>query len=178
MSRNLDIVLAGFGGQGVLFAGKLIAYAGLLEGREVSWLPSYGPEMRGGTANCSVCLSDDPIGSPLVTSPNALVAMNQPSLDKFEGSVVEGGVAVVDSTLVQRVPEIPGVRMRALPATAMAEEAGFKKLANIIMAGKLFAETRFCAEDTLWKAMEKCVPASKAAMLEMNKKALRLGMEA
>ena len=178
MSRNLDIVLAGFGGQGVLFAGKLIAYAGLLEGREVSWLPSYGPEMRGGTANCSVCLSDDPIGSPLVTSPNALVAMNQPSLDKFEGSVVEGGVAVVDSTLVQRVPEIPGVRMRALPATAMAEEAGFKKLANIILAGKLYAETSFCEEETLWKAMEKCVPASKAAMLEMNKKALRLGMEA
>lgn len=178
MSCNLDIVLAGFGGQGVLFAGKLIAYAGLLEGREVSWLPSYGPEMRGGTANCSVCLSDDPIGSPLVTSPNALVAMNQPSLDKFEGSVVEGGVAVVDSTLVQRVPEIPGVRMRALPATAMAEEAGFKKLANIILAGKLYAETSFCEEETLWKAMEKCVPVSKAAMLEMNKKALRLGMEA
>ncbi|WP_449316863.1 2-oxoacid:acceptor oxidoreductase family protein [Rubneribacter sp.] len=178
MSRNLDIVLAGFGGQGVLFAGKLIAYAGLLEGREVSWLPSYGPEMRGGTANCSVCLSDDPIGSPLVTSPNALVAMNQPSLDKFEGSVVEGGVAVVDSTLVQRVPEIPGVRMRALPATAMAEEAGFKKLANIILAGKLYAETSFCEEETLWKAMEKCVPARKAAMLEMNKQALRLGMEA
>ena len=178
MSRNLDIVLAGFGGQGVLFAGKLIAYAGLLEGREVSWLPSYGPEMRGGTANCSVCLSDDPIGSPLVTSPNALVAMNQPSLDKFEGSVVEGGVAVVDSTLVQRVPEIPGVRMRALPATAMAEEAGFKKLANIILAGKLYAETSFCEEETLWKAMEKCVPARKAAMLEMNKQALGLGMEA
>ena len=178
MSRNLDVVLAGFGGQGVLFAGKLIAYAGLLEGREVSWLPSYGPEMRGGTANCSVCLSDDPIGSPLVTSPNALVAMNQPSLDKFEGSVVEGGVAVVDSTLVQRVPEIPGVRMRALPATAMAEEAGFKKLANIILAGKLYAETSFCEEETLWKAMEKCVPARKAAMLEMNKQALKLGMEA
>ena len=177
MSRNLDIVLAGFGGQGVLFAGKLIAYAGLLEGREVSWLPSYGPEMRGGTANCSVCLSDDPIGSPLVTSPNALVAMNQPSLDKFEGSVVEGGVAVVDSTLVQRVPEIPGVRMRALPATAMAEEAGFKKLANIILAGKLYAETSFCEEETLWKAMEKCVPARKAAMLEMNKQALGLGRE-
>ena len=178
MSRSLNIVLAGFGGQGVLFAGKLIAHAGLLEDREVSWLPSYGPEMRGGTANCSVCLSDDPIGSPLVLAPNALIAMNQPSLDKFEHSVTEGGVVVADSTLIANVPDIPGVRMCTLPATAMAEEAGFKKLANIIMAGKLFAETRFCAEDTLWKAMEKCVPASKAAMLEMNKKALRLGMEA
>ena len=178
MSRSLNIVLAGFGGQGVLFAGKLIAYAGLLEDREVSWLPSYGPEMRGGTANCSVCLSDDPIGSPLVLAPDALVAMNPPSLDKFAGAMAEGGVVVADSTLIANVPDIPGVRMCALPATAMAEEAGFKKLANIIMVGKLFAETRFCAEDTLWKAMEKCVPASKAAMLEMNKKALTLGMDA
>ena len=146
MSRSVNMVLAGFGGQGVLFAGKLIAYAGLLEDREVSWLPSYGPEMRGGTANCSVCLSDDPIGSPLVLAPDVLVAMNQPSLDKFEASV--------------------------------AEEAGFKKLANIILAGKLFAETRFCEEETLWKAIEKCVPAKKTAMLDMNKRALQLGIDA
>ena len=115
MSRSLNIVLAGFGGQGVLFAGKLIAYAGLLEDREVSWLPSYGPEMRGGTANCSVCLSDDPIGSPLVLAPDALVAMNQPSLDKFAGAMAEGGVVVADSTLIANVPDIPGVRMCALP---------------------------------------------------------------
>ena len=115
MSRSVNMVLAGFGGQGVLFAGKLIAYAGLLEDREVSWLPSYGPEMRGGTANCSVCLSDDPIGSPLVLAPDVLVAMNQPSLDKFEASVAEGGIVVADSTLVQRIPEIEGVRMCAIP---------------------------------------------------------------
>ncbi len=178
MSRSLNIVLAGFGGQGVLFAGKLVAYAGLIEGREVSWLPSYGPEMRGGTANCSVCLSDDPIGSPLVLAPNALVAMNQPSLDKFEASVTQGGVIVADSSLVQRVPEIEGVNVCAIPATAIAEEAGFKKLANIICAGKLYAETHFCEEETLWKAIEKCVPAKKADMLEMNKKALQLGMNA
>ena len=143
MSRSLNIVLAGFGGQGVLFAGKLIAYAGLLEDREVSWLPSYGPEMRGGTANCSVCLSDDPIGSPLVLAPDALIAMNQPSLDKFAGVVAEGGVVVADSTLIADIPDVPGVAMCALPATAMAEEAGFKKLANIILAGKLYAETAF-----------------------------------
>ena len=175
---DYKIICAGFGGQGSLFLGKVLAYAGLMEGKEVSWLPSYGPEMRGGTANCSVCLSDEPIASPLVVNPNVLVAMNQPSLDKFADAVAEGGVVVADSTLIANVPDIPGVRMCALPATAMAEEAGFKKLANIIMVGKLFAETRFCAEDTLWKAMEKCVPASKAAMLEMNKKALTLGMDA
>lgn len=178
MSRSLNIVLAGFGGQGVLFAGKLIAYAGLVESREVSWLPSYGPEMRGGTANCSVCLSDDPIGSPLVLVPDALIAMNQPSLDKFEGSLAENGVVVADSSLVQSIPDIPGVKVCAVPATAMAEEAGFKKLANIIMAGKLFAETGFCSEDALWKAMEKCVPAKKRDMLELNRRALRLGMDA
>lgn len=178
MSRSLNIVLAGFGGQGVLFAGKLIAYAGLIEDREVSWLPSYGPEMRGGTANCSVCLSDDPIGSPLVLVPDALIAMNQPSLDKFEGSVAESGVVVADTSLVQRVSDIPGVNVCAIPATNMAEEAGFKKLANIIMAGKLFAETGFCSEETLWKAIEECVPAKKKEMLDMNKRALRLGMDA
>ena len=175
MSRSVNMVLAGFGGQGVLFAGKLIAYAGLLEDREVSWLPSYGPEMRGGTANCSVCLSDDPIGSPLVLAP---VAMNQPSLDKFEASVAEGGIVVADSTLVQRIPEIEGVRMCAIPATAMAEEAGFKKLANIILAGKLFAETGFCDRATLDAAIGKCVPARKAAMVEKNKQALQIGIEA
>lgn len=178
MSNDLNILLAGFGGQGVLFAGKFIAYAGLLENREVSWLPSYGPEMRGGTANCSVCLSDNPIGSPLVLSPHALVAMNQPSLDKFQHSVVPGGIIVADSTLIQRIPDTGKVRICALPATAMAEEAGFKKLANIILAGKLFAETSFCKEETLWKAIEACVPSHKTAMLKNNKKALKLGMEA
>ena len=141
-------------------------------------LKSERAEQRGGTANCSVCLSDDPIGSPLVLAPDVLVAMNQPSLDKFERSVAEGGIVVADSTLVQRIPEIEGVRMCAIPATAMAEEAGFKKLANIILAGKLFAETRFCEEETLWKAIEKCVPAKKAAMLDMNKRALQLGIDA
>ena len=178
MSRSLNIVLAGFGGQGVLFAGKLIAYAGLLEDREVSWLPSYGPEMSGGTANCSVCLSDDPIGSPLVLAPDVLVAMNQPSLDKFERSVTEGGVVVADSTLIADIPDVPGVNVCAISATAMAEEAGFKKLANIIMAGKLFAETGFCDRATLDAAIGKCVPARKAAMVEKNKQALQIGIEA
>ena len=171
-----EIIISGFGGQGVMAIGKTMVEAGMEEGLFVSWLPSYGPEMRGGTANCSVCLSDDPIGSPLVLAPDVLVAMNQPSLDKFERSVAEGGIVVADSTLVQRIPEIEGVRMCAIPATAMAEEAGFKKLANIILAGKLFAETRFCEEETLWKAIEKCVPAKKAEMLELNLKALSIGL--
>ena len=100
--KDLNILFAGFGGQGVLFSGKVIAYAGMMEGKEISWLPSYGPEMRGGTANCSVCISDNKIGSPLVTNPDILVAMNLPSLDKFEKDVVPGGMIILDSTLINR----------------------------------------------------------------------------
>ena len=178
MSRNMNAVLAGFGGQGILFAGKIIAYAGLIEEREVSWLPSYGPEMRGGTANCSVCLSDEPIGSPLVLNPDALVVMNQPSMDKFEASVVEGGIVVADSSLIQSIPEMPGAQVFALPATTMAEEAGIAGLANVIMVGKLYAETRFCGQETLEAAMRKCVGTKHADKLPGNLKALELGVKA
>ena len=129
MMRELQIVLAGFGGQGVLFAGKVISYAGLIENRELSWLPSYGPEMRGGTANCSVTLSDEPIGSPLVTEPNALVAMNQPSFDKFIDVVADGGVVIVDTDMVPDAHERAGVKVISIPATKMAEDAGLKGLA-------------------------------------------------
>ena len=176
MSRELQIVLAGFGGQGVLFAGKVIAYAGLVENRELSWLPSYGPEMRGGTANCSVTLSDDAIGSPLVTSPNALIAMNQPSFDTFIDDVVLGGVVVVDSAMVGDVVERDGVKLVSVPATELAEEAGLKGLANIVLVGRLWAETRFCDRASLDAAIDKCVPAKKAAMVAKNKQALELGI--
>ena len=171
-------IFAGFGGQGMLLIGKFMAMACMLDGKHVSWLPSYGPEMRGGTANCSVCLSDEPIGSPLVLAPDALIAMNQPSIDKFAPDVTDGGVAVADMTLIGSVPAAPQAKIIELPATQMAEDAGFKQLANIICAGRLWAETRFCEEETLFKAMEKCVPARKAQMLELNKQALRIGMEA
>lgn len=178
MAKSMNTVLAGFGGQGVLFAGKVMAYTGLIEDREVSWLPSYGPEMRGGTANCSVCLSDDPIGSPLVVTPDALVAMNQPSFDKFVNQVCEGGVIVADSTLVQNIPDVPGVKVCAIRATEIAEENGLKGLANIVMLGKLFEETGFCNEETLEAAITKCVPARHIAKLPLNMKALELGRKA
>lgn len=178
MSASMNCVLAGFGGQGVLFAGKIIANAGLIDNREVSWLPSYGPEMRGGTANCSVCLADDPIGSPLVLQPDALVAMNQPSLDKFADSVAPGAVVVVDSTLVQNIPAIEGAKVCAIPATQMAEDNGLKGLANVILVGKLFAETSFCSLETLQAAIKKCVPARKIEKLPLNLSALELGINA
>ena len=175
--KDMNALLAGFGGQGILFMGKVIAYAGLTDGKEVSWLPSYGPEMRGGTANCSVCISSDPICSPLVVTPNVFVAMNGPSYDKFIDSVVPGGIVILDSTLVEREVKRDDITVCLVPATQMAEEHGLKGLANIILVGKLFKETGFCTEESLYKAIEKCVPARKANMLDANKNAIKLGME-
>jgi 2-oxoglutarate ferredoxin oxidoreductase subunit gamma len=172
----LNMLLAGFGGQGILFAGKLIAYAGLIEGRELSWLPSYGPEMRGGTANCSVCLSDEPIGSPLVLEPDVLVAMNQPSLDKFVGDVVPGGTVILDSTMISRLPERDDVTVYPVPATQLAEEHGLKGLASVILVGKLLREIGFCDPLTLDAAIVKSVPPKKQHLLGPNRRAFEIGM--
>ena len=173
--KDLNIVFAGFGGQGILFAGKVVAYAGLIEGRELSWLPSYGPEMRGGTANCSICLSDEPIGSPLVTNPNVLIAMNRPSLDKFVNEVEPGGTILLDSSLIDERVERDDVTVFYVPASKLAEENGLKGLANIILVGKLRKELAFCTEETLDKALQKCIPAREADMLGFNRKALEIG---
>lgn len=176
MSRDFNMVLAGFGGQGILFAGKVIAYGGLNDGKEISWLPSYGPEMRGGTANCSVCISDKTIGSPLVVTPDVLIALNLPSFEKFIDAVKPGGTVIIDSFLINKKVEREDVNVFYVPATKLAEENGIKGLANIILVGKLFKETGFCTEEALYKAIEKCVPARKANMLKFNKKALEIGM--
>lgn len=173
--KDLNIVFAGFGGQGILFAGKVVAYAGLIEGRELSWLPSYGPEMRGGTANCSICLSDEPIGSPLVTNPNVLIAMNRPSLDKFVNEVEPGGTILLDSSLIDERVERDDVTVFYVPASKLAEENGLKGLANIILVGKLRKELAFCTEETLDKALQKCIPARKADMLVSIEKPWRIG---
>lgn len=177
-----EFIFAGFGGQGMLLIGKFMAMACMLDGKNVSWLPSYGPEMRGGTANCSVCVSDEPIGSPLVTNPNVLVAMNLPSLDKFIDTVEPGGVVIIDSSLIDKKVERDDVSVYYVPASKMAEESGLKGLANMILIGKLFNEVcaakgdyGFCTEDTLDKAMQKCIPARKADMLEFNRKAVAMG---
>jgi 2-oxoglutarate ferredoxin oxidoreductase subunit gamma len=173
--NDLRIVLAGFGGQGLLFAGKVVAYTGLIEDREVSWLPSYGPEMRGGTANCSVCLSERPIGSPLVLDPNAVIAMNNPSLEKFEPLVEPGGLLVLDTTLINQPTKRSDIEVVSLDATQLAEDAGIPGLGNIILVGKLFAQRPFCKEETLEAAIRKAVPASKPQMVEKNLKALAIG---
>lgn len=176
--KDLNIVFAGFGGQGILFAGKVVAYSGLFDGREISWLPSYGPEMRGGTANCSICLSDIPIGSPLVTNPNVLIAMNVPSLDKFINEVEAGGIVILDSSLISKKVERTDVNVFYVPASKIAEEQGLKGLANMILVGKLLKETGFAKQESFEKAMSKCIPPKKAAMIELNKKAVAIGTEA
>ena len=176
--EEMRIVFAGFGGQGLLFAGKVVAYAGLIDDHEVSWMPSYGPEMRGGTANCSVTIADEPIGSPLVLDPTVLIAMNNPSLTKFADAVVPGGLILMDTSLVNVPLERDDVTAFGIPATAMAEEAGLKGLANIVLVGKMFEQTSFCSQETIEVAIKKAVPPTKAALIEKNIEALKIGMQA
>lgn len=171
-----DILLAGFGGQGILFAGKILAYSGLMDEKEVSWLPSYGPEMRGGTCNCSVCISDDPIGSPLVVEPSILVVMNTPSLEKFKDSVKPGGFIIVDSSMVDGTVDRTDVKSYYIPATQLAQDNDLAGGANIILLGKLFKETGIVSAETFKKAVEKVVPAKKAALAANNLKALQIGI--
>lgn len=171
-----ETILAGFGGQGILFAGKLLAYLGLNQNKEVSWLPSYGPEMRGGTANCSVCLSDHPIGSPYVTDPDVLIAMNGPSFDKFINSVKPGGIAIIDSTLVTKECTRTDIKSFCIPSTQLAAEHGIPGMANIILVGKLLKETGIAVIDAVRPALEKMIPTKKANLIEANMKALALGM--
>lgn len=170
------ILFAGFGGQGILFSGKVVAYAGLMEGREVSWLPSYGPEMRGGTANCSVTISDEPIGSPLIINPSILVAMNLPSLEKFINDVKPGGIVVIDSTLINVKVERDDVKTIYVPATGLADEKGLSGLANMIILGSLLQETNFAKYDSVVAGLKKCVPARKANLIDSNLKAIEIGM--
>jgi len=171
-----EILLAGFGGQGILFAGKILAYCGLMDNKELSWLPSYGPEMRGGTCNCSVCISDEPIGSPLVLSPDILIAMNQPSYDKFINDVKPDGKVFIDSTLIESKCERTDIDCYYINSSELADTNGLKGGSNIILLGKLIKETGLFNLDTMKKAIEKVVPPSKAHLIANNFKAIELGM--
>ncbi len=168
-------LIAGFGGQGVLFAGKFLAFKGLVENKEVSWLPSYGPEMRGGTASCGVILSDEPVGSPIVSNPDVLIVMNLPSLDKYENDTVSGGKIFVDSTLISRKVQRTDVDAYYIPATQMAIDAGVPTLANIILIGKMLKETGLFSFENMIDTVKKLVPAKKPELVEMNMKALEAG---
>ena len=168
-------IIAGFGGQGSLLMGKIMAYAGMLEGKEVSWCPSYGPEMRGGTANCHVIIDDEPIGSPIVTSPNILVAMNKPSLDKFENTVSEGGYVFIDTSLIDRKSEREDVNEICVNATETAHNMGNKSLANMVMLGAVLKKTELFTIDEIEYTMKKSLPENKHKLIEMNIKAVKEG---
>ena len=172
---TFETIFAGFGGQGILFAGKAIAYAGMIEDKNVSHLPSYGPEMRGGTCNCHVIVSDEPVASPIIVEPTALIAMNAPSFDKFEDQLVPGGKAILDSTLISRDAERSDIDVYKVPATDMANKMGLPKLANMILVGKLVKETGMFTLEELKAAIAKLVPASKPELLENNIKTIEAG---
>jgi 2-oxoglutarate ferredoxin oxidoreductase subunit gamma len=172
-----ETVIAGFGGQGVLFTGKVMAYAGLERGQNVTWLPSYGPEMRGGTANCTVVISDEEIGSPQVLNPRAAIAMNQPSLDKYEDLVAPGGYLVVNTTMVNRKVKRSDITVIELPGTDLAEELGDKRLTNIVMLGALTEKADFLDSRSIEKGIGKSLSEGKKSLLELNIRALKKGAE-
>ena len=170
-----QILIAGFGGQGILFSGKFLAYDGLLNDKQVSWLPSYGPEMRGGTANCSIILSDEKIGSPIVSEPDILIAMNKPSLEKYENAAKERSKIFVDSSLIDKKVERSDVETFYIPATKLASDENLGGLANMIMIGYMIAKTDIIKFENIEAAMKKVIPARKLNMLEVNMKAVELG---
>ncbi len=173
--KTTQILIAGFGGQGILFSGKFLAYKGLMEDYQVSWLPSYGPEMRGGTANCNVIISESPVGSPIITTPDVLIAMNTPSLQKYVDTVVSGGQIYVDSSLIDVKVERDDVTVFYIPATQMAKDEGITTLANMVIVGHLLENHPELSFEGTSEVVEKLVPAKKAALKELNMKALNMG---
>lgn len=172
----LNLVIAGFGGQGVLLAGKLIAEAGLHEGREVSWIPSYGPEMRGGTANCTVILSDEEIGSPVVEHPDVLMIMNRPSMDKFLPSLKKGGICIYNQSIIEGFQPRSDVKMVAVPASDIASKIGSLKLLNMVLIGSFMASTKSFTNDSLMYALQKSISPKHQSLLPLNEKAIGEGV--
>jgi len=173
-----EIILAGFGGQGVMLMGQILTYAGMIENKHVSWMPSYGPEMRGGTANCTVVISDAPVGSPLVTRPSIVVAMNRPSLDKFEPSVKPGGVLLYNSSLIEQPPVRTDIEVVAVPANDLANELGSDRVANMVVLGALLAKAEVVPMEAIHKALRKALPPHRHNLLPLNEEALARGLAA
>jgi 2-oxoglutarate ferredoxin oxidoreductase subunit gamma len=172
-----EIIIAGFGGQGVLFAGQLLAYAAMDEGREVTWIPSYGPEMRGGTANCTVVIADEEIGSPMVKNPQAVVAMNLPSLDKYVSTIRPGGVVVINSSIISSQITPPGIRAVMVPGNEIAEGLGDRRMTNMVLLGGLLANLPVISLEAVERALNAHLPARHHRLLPLNMQALRRGAE-
>lgn len=175
--KETSIIVAGFGGQGILFLGRLLAYGGMLEGKEVTCFPSYGAEMRGGTANCTVIISDDMIGSPIVKKPDILIAMNEASIRRFQPKIKEGGLLLFDSSLV-KAPEIRNdLRCVGIPASDLAASEGQVKSSNMIIFGALIAITGILKEENAVKALEKLISSKRKESLDGNRAAIKRGIK-
>lgn len=172
-----NMIFSGFGGQGVLLAGQLIAEAGMTNNKNVSWMPAYGPEMRGGVANCSVVVSDEEIGAPIISNPDILVAMNQPSVDAFIDKVKPGGYLVYNSSLIKEVPVRDDIKIIALPANDIAAELGVAKVANMTIIGVVLKLVDFFTKDDISKVMMKKFGEKKAALIDLNLKAIDMGAD-
>jgi 2-oxoglutarate ferredoxin oxidoreductase subunit gamma len=172
-----EVIMAGFGGQGVMSIGKLLSYAGMKEDREVSWMPSYGPEMRGGTANCTVIVSDKKIPSPLSSKPDSIIIMNLPSLDKFEPQVKSGGTIFVNSSLISRDVERDDVNIVKIPANEIANDLGNNKIANMAMLGAYVAEKGIVDLETVKESLKNVLPERWHSLIPLNEKALTKGYE-
>ncbi|MFW5787479.1 MAG: 2-oxoacid:acceptor oxidoreductase family protein [Halanaerobiales bacterium] len=172
-----EVVMAGFGGQGVMSIGRLLAYAGMKEDCEVSWMPSYGPEMRGGTANCTVIVSDERIPSPLSSRPNSIIVMNLPSLDKFEPRLKKEGIAFVNISLIERDIERDDIEMIGIPANEIANELGNSKVANMAMLGAYVAKTGIVDLDTVKNSLKNVLPERRHGLIPLNEEALQKGFE-
>ncbi|OQB23330.1 MAG: NADH-dependent phenylglyoxylate dehydrogenase subunit gamma [Firmicutes bacterium ADurb.Bin182] len=168
-------IFAGFGGQGVLLMGQLLAYAGMLEDKHVSWLPSYGPEMRGGTANCSVVISDRPVASPIVTKASSVVVMNRPSLDKFESFVQPGGTIFINSSIIDKKAERDDISAFYVECNKIAEELGNPKVANMVMLGAFIQKTGCVDFENVLKAILNKLGEQKANLIPLNREALKRG---
>jgi 2-oxoglutarate ferredoxin oxidoreductase subunit gamma len=170
-------MIAGFGGQGVLVAGKLLAYAGMLEGKQVTWFPSYGAEIRGGTANCSIIISDREIGSPVLYSPSSMLILNEASFKKFENSIKSGGLLFLNTSLVQGASLRKDIHKVDIRANDIAEELGDIRVANIVMLGAYIRRTGVVALDSALAALQAVLPARRHALIPLNKRALLQGAE-
>lgn len=173
-----EIIIAGFGGQGVLFGGQVVAYAAMDAGKEVTWIPSYGPEMRGGTANCTVVIADEEIGSPMVEHPPLAIALNLPSFDKYEQELQKGGTLIVNKSMVDRGPKRDDIHVVFVPCNDIAEEVGDKKLLTMVAVGALLTALPELTMDDVRRALEGHMPARHMDLLQKNLEALRRGFEA
>ncbi|MGY0373465.1 2-oxoacid:acceptor oxidoreductase family protein [Clostridium sp. JNZ J1-5] len=169
-----EIIFAGFGGQGILSMAKFLAYAGMDSDMNVSWLPSYGPEMRGGTCNCSVIISEDLVGSPIITNPSTVIVMNRPSLEKFEPLLMKNGLLIMDSDLIDKLPIREDINIISIPAQSEAEKIGNKKIANMVLLGALVKKTKIVTIDAILSSLK---DHGKESFFEVNKKAIEIGAD-